>query len=422
MTSAATAPIVSAASASALDVDAIRAQFPILAQRVHGKPLVYLDSAASAQKPLAVLEAMTRFYSDSYANVHRGVHTLSQRATAAYEGARARVAAHVGAARPEEIVFTRNATEALNLVAWSHARPLLRPGHEVVLTEMEHHSNIVPWQLVCEATGAVLRVVTVDDSGELRLEDLARLLGSGRVRIVACVHVSNALGTVNPVAEIARLAHGVGATVVLDGAQAVPHARVDVAALGCDFYAFSGHKVYGPTGIGALWARHELLLAMPPWQGGGDMIRHVTFARTDYAPPPARFEAGTPHIAGAVGLAAALDWVESIGIDRIAAHEHDLLAYATERMGALAGVRLVGTAREKAAVLSFVVAGVHAHDVGTILDNEGVAVRAGHHCAQPLMERFGLAATARASFAAYNTRAEVDTLVAAVERAREMFT
>jgi len=286
---------------------------------------------------------------------------------------------------------------------------------------MEHHSNIVPWQLACEATGAKLRVVPVDERGELRLEELAHLLASGRVKVVACVHVSNALGTINPVAEIARLARAAGATVVVDGAQAVPHAKVDVAALGCDFYAFSGHKVYGPTGIGALWGRHELLAAMPPFQGGGDMIRHVTFAHTDYAPPPARFEAGTPHIAGAVGMAAAIDWMTGVGLDRIAAHEHDLLAYASERMGALAGVRLVGTARAKAAVLSFLVAGVHAHDVGTILDGEGVAVRAGHHCAQPLMERFGIAATARASFAVYNTREEVDTLVAAVTRARDMF-
>ncbi|HEV8630613.1 MAG TPA: cysteine desulfurase [Thermoanaerobaculia bacterium] len=412
------------AATATLDVAAVRAQFPILQTRVNGKPLVYLDSAASAQKPLAVIEAEARFYRESYANVHRGVHTLSQRATGAYEAARARVARFLGAPDPAQVVFTRSATEGLNLVAWCYARPRLAPGDAVLVTEMEHHSNIVPWQMVCEVTGAKLVVAPVDDRGELRLDELARLLTPGagsRVKVVACVHVSNALGTINPIAEISRLAHDAGAAVVVDGAQAAPHLAIDVGALGCDFYTFSGHKVYGPTGIGALWGRPELLAEMPPWQGGGDMILHVSFAKTDYAPPPARFEAGTPHIVGAVGLAAALDWLESLGQEVVAAHEQELLAHATELLGAIPGVRLIGSARAKASVLSFLVAGVHAHDVGTILDAEGVAVRAGHHCAQPLMERFGVAATARASFAVYNTREEVETLAAAVAKAQELF-
>ena len=409
-----------AVSAAALDVAAVRAQFPIFAQRIHGKPLVYLDSAATAQKPLAVLAALDRFYRDDYASVHRGVHLLSQRATQASEAARARVARCLGAGDPGEVVFTRGATEALNLVAWSFARPRLQPGDEVLVTEMEHHSNIVPWQIVTAEAGARLVVAPVDDRAELRLDELARLL-SPRTRVVACVHVSNAVGTVNPVAEIARLARGVGAAVVVDGAQAVPHLPVDVQALGCDFYAFSGHKVYGPTGIGALWGRREHLAAMPPYQGGGGMIARVSFAGTEYAPPPARFEAGTPHGAGAVGLAAALDWLEELGLGVAGAHEHELLAYATELLGAIPGVRLVGTARERAAVLSFLVEGVHAHDLGTILDADGVAVRAGHHCAQPLMERFGIAATARASFAVYNSREDVEALAGAVARAQRIF-
>ena len=409
-----------ATAASALDVAAVRVQFPILSTRVNGKPLVYLDSAASAQKPEVVIAAEARFYRESYANVHRGVHTLSQRATGAYEAARERVARFLGATDPADVVFTRSATEGLNLVAWCYARPRLGAGDEVLLTEMEHHSNIVPWQMVCAATGARLVVAPVDDRGELRLDELAKLL-SPRTKVVSLVHVSNALGTVNPVAEIARLAHAVGAAVVVDGAQAAPHMAIDVRALGCDFYTFSGHKVYGPTGIGALWGRKELLAEMPPWQGGGDMILHVSFAKTDYAPPPARFEAGTPHIVGAVGLAAALDWLEALPREAVEAHERDLLAHATELLGAIRGVRLIGTAREKASVLSFLVEGVHAHDVGTILDSEGVAVRAGHHCAQPLMERFGIAATARASFAVYNTREEVEVLAAAVRKAQGIF-
>jgi cysteine desulfurase/selenocysteine lyase len=413
-----TAPAV--AAAGSLDVEAVRAQFPILGTRVHGRPLVYLDSAATAQRPEAVLAAVDRFYREDYASVHRGVHTLSQRATAAYEAARARVARFLGAAAAEEVVFTRGATEALNLVAWSWARPRLTAGDEVLVTEMEHHSNIVPWQLVCEQSGAHLVVAPVDDRGELRLDELERRLGP-RTRLVACVHVSNAIGTVNPLREVAALAHRVGAVVVADGAQAAPHLPIDVAALGCDFYAFSGHKVYGPTGIGALWGRGELLAAMPPWQGGGGMIAHVSFAGTDFAAPPQRFEAGTPNGAGAVGLAAAIDWLEALGWDAVAAHEHRLLTLASERLAAIPGVRLIGEAREHAAVLSFLVAGVHAHDLGTILDAEGVAVRAGHHCAQPLMERFGIAATARASFAVYNTAEEVEVLAAGVRRAQELF-
>jgi cysteine desulfurase/selenocysteine lyase len=409
-----------ASLAPALDVEVVRAQFPILATRVHGKPLVYLDSAATAQRPEAVLAAVDRFYREDYASVHRGVHELSQRATAAYEAARARVARFLGAGDPGEVVFTRGATEALNLVAWSWARSRLGPGDEVLVTEMEHHSNIVPWQLVCAQSGAKLVVAPVDDRGELVMEELARHL-SPRTKVVACVHVSNAVGTINPLAEIAALVHAVGAVLVADGAQAAPHLPIDVARLGCDFYAFSGHKVYGPTGIGALWGRRELLAAMPPWQGGGGMIAHVSFAGTDYAPPPQRFEAGTPNGAGAVGLAAALDWLEGLGWPAVAAHEHALLADAAERLAAIPGVRLIGTARAHAAVLSFLVDGVHAHDLGTILDAEGVAVRAGHHCAQPLMERFGIAATARASFAVYNTHAEVEALAAGVRRAQALF-
>jgi cysteine desulfurase/selenocysteine lyase len=411
---------IQAATTAGLDVAAVRAQFPIFGERIHGKPLVYLDSAATAQKPQVVLDALTGFYSHDYASVHRGVHTLSQRATLAYEGARARVGRFLGAADPAEVVFTRGATEALNLVAWSWARPRLAAGDEVLVTEMEHHSNIVPWQIVCAEAGAKLVVAPVDDRGELLMDELSRRL-TARTKVVACVHVSNAVGTVVPVAEIAALAHAVGAKVVVDGAQAAPHLRVDVGALGCDFYAFSGHKVYGPTGIGALWGRRELLEAMPPYQGGGGMILRVAFEKTEYAPPPARFEAGTPNGAGAVGLAAALDWLEGLDLDAVAAHEHHLLERASELLGAIPGVRLIGTAARRAAVLSFLVDGVHAHDLGTILDADGVAVRAGHHCAQPLMERFGIAATARASFAVYNSREDVEALAAAVRRAQQIF-
>ena len=404
----------------ALDVAAIRAEFPILTSTVHGRPLVYLDNAATTQKPRAVIDAISAYYTSTNANVHRGVHALSERATDAYEAARAGVQRFLGAARPSEIVFVRGATEGINLVAQAFARPRLHPGDEVLITAMEHHSNIVPWQLVCEATGARLVVAPIDDRGDVIMEAYESLL-SPQTRMAAVAHVSNALGTVNPVREMIALAHEHGVPVLVDGAQAAPHLAVDVSELGCDFYVFSGHKTYGPTGIGALYGRAEHLLAMPPWQGGGDMIRSVTFEHTDFAAPPYRFEAGTPDIAGAVGLGAALRWLEALGLDAVAAHEHDLLAYATGRITGIEGVRLVGTARRKAGVLSFVVDGVHPHDVGTVLDSEGVAIRAGHHCAQPVMERYGVTATARASFAVYNTRDEVDALAAAIGKVREVF-
>jgi cysteine desulfurase/selenocysteine lyase len=413
-------PTLPAPAAAPFDVERVRADFPILAREVHGKPLVYLDNAASAQKPRAVIEAISDIYRRYYANVHRGVHTLSQESTEAYERARATVARTVGASDPSEVVFVRGTTEAINLVAQSFARPRLGAGDEILVTHLEHHSNIVPWQLLAEQTGAVLQVAPIDDRGEVDLDAFAELLGP-RTALVAVAHVSNALGTINPVARMAALAREAGAPVLVDGAQGVPHLPVDVQALGCDFYALSGHKAYGPSGIGALWARRELLDEMPPWQGGGEMIRSVTFEGTLYAEAPHKFEAGTPDIAGAVGLGAALDYLEGLGREAIVRHEDGVLAYATERLTALSGVRLVGTAREKAGVLSFVVDGVHPHDVGTVLDSEGVAIRTGHHCAQPVMDRYGLPATARASFGIYNTRAEADALVAAVRRVQELF-
>lgn len=392
------------------DVAAIRAQFPILDQQVHGKPLVFLDSAASSQRPRAVLEAIRHYEERDHANVHRGVHTLSQRATSSFEAARASVARFLGVANPGQVVFTRGTTEAINLVAFSWGAANLRAGDRILLSRMEHHSNIVPWQLLAERVGAFVDVIEFDDRGVLDLDDLDRKL-TDRTRLVGVVHVSNALGTVNPVAEIARRAHDAGALVLVDGAQAVPHAPVDVVALGADFYAFSGHKVYGPTGIGALWARPELLAAMPPWQGGGEMIRSVSFEKTTYAPPPARFEAGTPNITGAVGLGAALDWLAAVGRDAVAAHEARLLAYGTELLASIPHVRLVGTAPDKAGVLSFVFDNrIHPHDVGTILDLEGIAVRTGHHCAQPVMDRFGVPATTRASLGVYTTTHDLDRL------------
>jgi cysteine desulfurase/selenocysteine lyase len=404
-----------------LDVKRLREDFPILHQTVRGgRPLVYLDNAATTQKPRAVLDALARYYERDNANVHRGVHELSERATAAYEGARGTVQRFLGAASEREIVFTRGTTEAINLVAQSFLRPRIRPGDEILISAMEHHSNIVPWQILGEQAGASLRVVPIDDRGELVMDELDRLLGE-RTRLLALVHVSNALGTVVPVREICALARERGVPVLIDGAQAVAHGPVDVRALGCDFYAFSGHKVFGPTGIGALYGRESHLDAMPPWQGGGDMIASVSFEKTTWNVLPYKFEAGTPHIAGAVGLAAALDYVRGVGLDAIAVHEHALLRYATDVVGAMPGIRLVGTAREKAAVLSFVLEGVHAHDVGTIVDREGVAIRTGHHCAQPVMERFGVPATARASFALYNTREEVDALAMALRKVLELF-
>jgi cysteine desulfurase/selenocysteine lyase len=412
-------PRVQRQGPGALDVERVRADFPILAQQVNGRPLAYLDNAASSQRPHAVIDAIARYYSHDHANVHRGVHTLSQRATEAYEHARRQVREFINAEADSEIVFTRGTTEAINLVAQSWARPRLKPGDEILISWMEHHSNIVPWQLVCEQTGATLRVTPVTDAGELDLDAFGRLLGP-RTRLVALGHVSNALGTINPVAALTAKAQAAGALVLLDGAQAAPHLAIDVRAIGCDFYAFSSHKMYGPTGIGVLYGRRALLETMPPWQGGGEMIRAVRFDGTTYAPPPARFEAGTPHIAGAVGLGAAISYIQELGLERIAEAEHDLLSYATERVAAIPGLRIVGTAREKAAVLAFVLEGIHPHDVGTVLDHHGVAVRTGHHCAMPLMERYGLPATTRASFAFYNTRAEVDQLVGALHAAREV--
>ncbi len=403
-----------------LDVEAIRRDFPILATTMHGRPLVYLDSAASSQKPRVVLDAERDFYETTNANIHRGVYALSAEATRRYDVAREKLAAYLGAAHAHEVIFTRGTTEGINLVAQSWARPRLKPGDEILLTEMEHHSNIVPWQLVAEQTGAIVRPAPITDRGELDLERFASLV-TDRTKIVAVAHVSNALGTINPVRRIADLAHEAGAVLVVDGAQAAPHLPVDVEALGADFYACSSHKMLGPTGVGVLYGRESLLEAMPPYQGGGDMIHTVTFSGSTWAPLPAKFEAGTPNIAGAIGLGAAVDYIEQIGRDRIAEHEHALLAYATDRMTEVSGLRIVGTAPLKASVLSFVMEGIHPHDIGTVLDSEGVCIRAGHHCAQPLMKRMGVPATARASFAVYNTERDADTLVAALGKARELF-
>ena len=402
------------------DLKRVRRDFPVLARTVNGKRLVYLDNAATAQKPQPVLDALTRFYTEYNANIHRAVYTLSEEATAAYEGTRTNVQGFLGAAERQEIVFVRGTTEAINLVAHSFVRPRLAPGDEVVITAMEHHSNIVPWQIVCGERGARLRVAPMNRDGELLLDQYAALL-TPRTKFVSVVHVSNSLGTINPVQEMIRLAHARGIPVLVDGAQAVPHMRVDVRQLGCDFYAFSGHKTYGPTGIGVLYGRAALLEEMPPYQGGGDMIRSVTFEETTYAPVPAKFEAGTPNIAGVIGLGAALDYLSALDWSQMAAHEADLLTYASDAVAGVPGVRLIGTAAHKAAVVSFVVDGVHAHDVGTILDQEGVAVRTGHHCTQPVMDFFGVPATARASFAFYNGRDDVDALVEALGRVRQVF-
>ena len=409
-----------ASAAVAFDVGRIRKDFPVLERLIFCKPLVYLDNAASAQKPAAVAHAVERFYTENGANVHRGVHLLSAEATKEFEAVRDKVRGFLGARAREEIIFCRGTTEAINLVAQSYARPKLTEGDEILVTHLEHHSNIVPWQLVCEQTGAKLVVVPIDDRGDVVMEEFERRL-SDRTRLVAVGHVSNALGTINPVREMIALAHARGAVVVVDGAQAVPHMRVDVTDLDCDFYAFSGHKLFGPTGIGVLYGKRDLLEAMPPYQGGGDMIRSVSFEGTTFNDLPHKFEAGTPHVAGGIGLGAALDYLTALDMKAIEAYEHDLLAYATERVGAIEGITLIGTAREKTGVLSFVMAGAHPHDIATILDHEGIAIRAGHHCAQPVMERFGLAATARASFAFYNTRAEVDSLVDGLALVRKLF-
>ncbi len=408
------------APAAAFDVERVRRDFPILDRQVNGHPLVYLDNAATAQKPQAVIDAMSAFYGTTNANIHRGVHTLSVEATGRYEEARGKVQRFIGAARPEEIVFVRGATEAINLVAGSWGRANVRRGDEIILSAMEHHSNIVPWQILCEQTGARLRIVPINDAGEFRLDEYERLIGD-RTRLVATIHVSNTLGTINPVKEIVRIAHARGVPVLLDGAQAAPHLPIDVRDIGCDFYAIAGHKMFGPSGIGVLYARHDILDGMPPYQGGGEMILNVSFERTTYNAVPHRFEAGTPNIAGAIGLGATVDYLQSLGMDRIAAREDELLAYGTQVLSQIPGLRLIGTAARKTAVLSFLVDSIHAHDIGTILDQEGIAVRTGHHCTQPLMERFGITATARASLAFYNTTADIDALARGLKTVRKVF-
>ena len=415
------APRASAQGAlSPLDVEAVRRDFPALHQQVNDRPLVYLDSGASSQKPDQVIEALNNYERHDHSNVHRGVHTLSQRATEAYEASRTKVQQFINAGSVKEVVFTRGTTEAINLVAQSYGRANLRSDDEVLITEMEHHANIVPWQLLCEQTGAKLKVVPFDDTGVLEMSRLKDQL-TEKTRIVAVTHVSNALGTVNPVGQIIQLAHDAGAVVLVDGAQAIPHGPVDVTALECDFYTFSGHKVYGPTGIGVLYGREFLLEAMPPWQGGGDMIKTVSFDETTYNDLPYKFEAGTPHIAGAIGLGAAVDYVAALGPDRIAVHEHHLINYATERATAEKDMQIFGQAPDKAGILSFVLDGIHPHDIGTILDHEGVAIRTGHHCAMPVMTHYGVSATARASFGPYNTIDEIDALFRAMEKVREVF-
>lgn len=401
-------------------VAAWRDDFPVLRETMHGKPLAYLDNAATTQKPQSVIDAVAAFYHHTNANVHRGVHTLSQRATDGYEAARDKVRGFINAASAREIVFVRGTTEAINLVAQSYARPRLTGDDNIIVSAMEHHSNIVPWQMVCAQTGAELRVAPVTDTGELDLDMFAKLIGP-HTKLVAITHLSNALGSIVPAAKIIEIAHAHDVPVLLDGAQAISHLGVDVRALDCDFYAFSGHKIFGPTGIGVLYGKMALLDAMPPYQVGGDMIRSVTFGETEYNELPYKFEAGTPNIAGAFGLGAALDYVSAIGLDAIVAHEQDLLDYATGLLTVVKGLKIIGTARRKASILSFTIDGIHPHDIGTILDHEGVAIRTGHHCAMPLMQRFGIAGTARASFSLYNTRAEVDALAAALIKAQEMF-
>ena len=404
---------------TALDVAAVRREFPVLAQQVHGKPLCYLDNAASSQRPQCVIDSISHYYETTHANVHRGVHTLSQQATDLFEAAREKLRGFINARSTREVVFVRGTTEAINLVAQSYARPRLQPGDEIVISWLEHHANIVPWQMVCEQTGASLRVIPMTRSGEVDFDAFRSML-TDRTRLLALTHVSNALGTIVPVQRFIAEAKQRGIPVLLDGAQAAPHLAVDVQSLDCDFYCFSGHKMCGPTGIGVLYGRESLLEAMPPWQGGGDMILAVSFERAIYNELPYKFEAGTPHIAGAIGLGVAVDYLQRLGLDRIAAAEHELLEYATGRLASLPGLEIVGTAPHKAAVVSFTLRGIHPHDLGTILDSEGVAIRTGHHCAMPVMDFYGLPATARASFAFYNTRAEVDRLMDALQLAREM--
>ena len=409
-----------AGTGPSIDVERVRRDFPLLEEKVHGRKLAYLDNAATTQKPRQVIDAMVQFYTSDCSNVHRGVHLLSERATANYESARSRLRRFINARDDREIVFVRGATEAINLVASSFGKAHVKPGDEILITGMEHHSNIVPWQVVCEERGARLRVVPINLAGELLVEEYEKLLNP-RTSLVAVTHVSNALGTVNPVRHIVEMAHRNGTPVLIDGAQAVQHLRVDVQALDCDFYAFSGHKMYGPTGIGVLYGKERWLESMPPYQAGGDMITSVTFEKTIYAKLPHKFEAGTPDIAGVIGLGAAVDYLESLGVDRIAEHEHALLEYGTKVLQAVPGVRIIGTAPGKTSVLSFTLEGVHPHDVGTILDQEGIAIRTGHHCAQPVMDFFRIPATARASLALYNTREELDTLAAGLRRVAEVF-
>jgi cysteine desulfurase/selenocysteine lyase len=397
-----------------------RADFPILKERVHGKQLVYLDNGATTQKPEVVIATEADYYRHYNSNIHRGVHALSQKATEAFEDARVKVQHFLNARHSDEIIFTRGTTEAINLVAQSYGRPRLQPGDEIILSGMEHHANIVPWQMVCEQTGAIIKVVPINDDGEFIFDEYLKLLGP-RTKLVGVVHVSNALGTINPVKEIIRAAHALGVPVLVDGAQAVAHTKVNVQELDCDFYAFSGHKLYGPTGIGVLFGKQAFLEEMPPYQGGGDMIRTVTFARTEYNVLPYKFEAGTPNIAGAIALGAAIDYVTEIGFDEIGAYEHELLAYATSQVKEIPGLRLIGTAAHKASIVSFVMEGAHPHDIGTILDHQGIAVRAGHHCAMPVMERFGVPATVRASIALYNDRDDLDALVAGLHKVKELF-
>ncbi|MBI1874779.1 MAG: cysteine desulfurase [Acidobacteria bacterium] len=406
--------------ASAFDVDRIRRDFPILAQTVHGKRLAYLDNAATAQKPQSVLDVMERYYREDNANIHRGVHLLSERATAAYEAARAKVQHFINARHSREIIFTRSSTESINLVAQTFGRQRIGHGDEVVISAMEHHSNIVPWQMICEEKGARLRVVPITDAGELRLGEYERLLGP-RTKLVAITHMSNALGTVTPARQIVEIAHQRGAPVLFDGSQAAYHMTIDVQALDCDFYAITGHKLYGPTGIGVLYGKSEHLESMPPYQGGGDMISAVTFEKTTYNTPPYKFEAGTPNICGVIGLGAAVDYITAVGLDEVAAHERELLRYGTDALHEVRGLRIIGTSPHKASILSFVMKDIHPHDIGTILDQEGVAIRTGHHCAMPVMERFGIPATARASLAMYNTREDIDALVSALRRVEEVF-
>lgn len=408
------------ASNQAFDVESVRREFPVLHQRVYGKNLVYLDNAATSQKPQSVLDAVARYYEQDNANVHRGVHALSGRATTAYESVRARVQELLGAGSDREVVFVRGTTEAINLVANTFARARVAEGDEIIITAMEHHSNIVPWQMLCETTGAKLRVAPMNKAGDLLLDEYEKLF-SPRTKMAALSHVSNAIGTVNPVEEMIAIARKHGVPVLLDGAQAVPHIPVDVRALDCDFYAFSGHKSYGPTGIGALYAKAEHLESMPPYQGGGDMIAAVSFEKTTYNDVPHKFEAGTPNVAGTVGLGAAIDFIESVGYANMMAHEDDVVAYAVEAIGAAPGVTLIGTPRRRAGVVSFMIDGAHPHDAGTIIDRQGIAIRAGHHCSQPLMQFYGVPATCRASFAVYNTREEVDRLVSAIAKVREVF-